>query len=74
MGPKMREKLNLEEHLYTNYNMVSHGFILPEIRVFIKLDRENSAKKLGIDLGVPLAQVYHLKEEPLRYFSHFLYF
>ena len=49
--------------------MVYHGRISPEIRAFIKLDRESSAKKLGKDLGVSLAQVYRIKKEPLRHVS-----
>ena len=50
--------------------MVYHRCILPEIRAFIKLDRKNNAKKLGKDLGVSLAQVYHIKKEALRHVSH----
>ena len=73
MGPKMREKLYLEEHLHTSYNMVSQGLMSPEIRAFNKLDRENNAKKLWIDLGVPLAQIYHIRKDPLRHLSHFLH-
>ena len=42
---------------------------MPEIRAFIKLDREKSAKKLGKDLGVSVAQVYRIKKEPLRHVS-----
>ena len=49
--------------------MVHHGRISPEIRAFIKLDRTNSGKRLGIDLGVSLAQVYRIKKEPLRHVS-----